>query len=139
MAKEGGKNVLVYVGDAASSPTDFNLLAGQTNSRWNGSTGIIDARDKSSNDWAETVTSLNEARITVTGWANWPDTNALDVLRANWEAQTLTECRIVLNVAGANYTGMFRIETFEVGGETEGVTDYNIVLVLEGTPTYSAS
>lgn len=138
MAKERGTKVLLKVGDG-SSPETFTILAGQRDTRMAGASNPIDIGDKLDADWGATMGGIKNMTITVSGIADWPDTDGLDAIRQAWVSGEDINCRIVLNAAGENYEGAFQVTQFEIGGSYQGATEYSITLANNGAPTYAAT
>ena len=139
MAKESGVKVLLQVSDPAQSPTAFVTVAGQQSTEFVGETETDDITDKSQQGWGATLNVLRRGTVNCQGKADWPDSDGLDKVRAAWEAGTDLECRLVLNDANANYTGLFQVTQFNVSGTQVNATEYNFTLASNGTLTYSAS
>lgn len=138
MAKERGTKVLLKVGDG-SSPETFTTLGGQRDTRMAGAANPIDVGDKLDADWGSTMGGIKNMTITVSGIADWPDTDGLDAIRQAWVSGEDINCRIVLNAAGENYEGAFQVTQFEIGGSYQGATEYSITLANNGAPTYAAT
>lgn len=139
MAKEAGKNVLLYVSDGTGSPTAFVAVAGQQSTEMNIASESDDITDKAHSGWGSVLTVLNKMTITAQGKADWPDTTGLEVIRAAWHSLTNIEAKIVLASTGAHYRGFFRVTAFNISGTHLNATPYSITLENNGVPTYSAS
>lgn len=137
MAKESGVKVLLQV--STGSPTSFVTVAGQQSTEFVGDTETDDITDKSQQGWGATLNVLRRGTVNCQGKADWPDSDGLDQVRAAWEAGSDLECKLLLNNAGANYTGFFQVTQFNVSGTQVNATEYNFTLANNGQLTYSAS
>lgn len=138
MAKEPGTNVLLQVSTEAS-PTNFVTLAGQQTGSLTGNTETDDITDKSQQGWGSTMNVLVRAQVSVTGKADWPDTDGLDNVRTSWENRTQLECKLLLNSAGAHYRGPFFVTQFNISGTYQNATEYDIQLDNAEALVYAAS
>lgn len=138
MAKEGGKKVVLKVGNGATPTEVFAPLQGQKNAEFSGSAASIDVSDKTTNNWGSTLPGTLNAQVTVSGYPVWPDTTGWDALRAAWQAGTPVNCHLVMNAAGDYWSGAFNITGFNVGGANDGATEYSITLANYGALTWTA-
>ena len=142
MGKESGVKVLLKVGDGATGTTPgevFTTLAGQKDTRMSGSGNPVDTSDKTTGGWGSSISGTRNMTVTATGLAVWPDMAGIDRLRSVWEGGETVNCELILNEAGAKYTGAFAITQFDVGGSNDGATEYSITLQNSGQPTYVAA
>lgn len=139
MAKESGVNVLLQVSDGAASPTNFVTVAGQQNTEFVGDTETDDITDKSHAGWGSTLNVLRRGTVNCQGKADWPDTAGLELVRSAWEAGADIEAKVLLNNAGANYSGFWQVTSFNVSGTHTTATDYNFTLQNNGALVYAAS
>ncbi len=137
MAKEAGTNVLLQV--SAGSPTAFVTVAGQQSTEFVGDSETDDITDKSHSGWGSTLSVLTRGTVNCQGKADWPDTDGLDAIRNAWQTRTDIEGKIILNVAGANYTGFWQVTQFNASGTHTNATEYNFTLANNGPLAYSAS
>ena len=137
MAKESGIHVLLAVSDG--SPTAFVTVAGQQNTEFVGETETDDVTDKSQQGWGSTLNVLRRATVNCQGKADWPDTAGLEVIRTAWQSGSDVECRLALNAAGANYSGLFQVTSFNISGTQSDATEYAFTLANNGALTYAAS
>lgn len=137
MAKEAGTNVLLKV--SSGSPTSFATLAGQQSTEFVGETETDDITDKANNGWGSTLTTLIRGTVNVTGKADWPDTNGLEIIRSAWDSRATVECQLVLNSSNSNYTGAMSVTQFNVNGTHTNATEYSITLQTAEAMTYAAS
>ena len=137
MAKESGVKVLLQV--SSGSPTSYVTVAGQQSTEFVGDTETDDITDKSQQGWGATLNVLRRGTVNCQGKADWPDTDGLDQIRAAWEAGSDLGCKLILNNAGANYTGLFQVTQFNVSGTQVNATEYNFTLASNGTLVYAAS
>ena len=138
MAKEAGTKVLLQISDGGAPPT-FTTLKGQQSTEFVGATETDDITDKSQSGWGSTLNVLRNGTVNVQGKADWPDTTGIDAIRTAWEAGTDVDCKLVLNNAGANYTGAFQVTQFNVSGAQNNATEYDFTLQNNGALTYAAS
>ncbi|KKJ75446.1 hypothetical protein WH95_18570 [Kiloniella litopenaei] len=136
MAKESGVKVILKVGDGAD-PEAFNDLSGQKDTRMSGAANAVDVSDKTTGGWGSTLPGTRNMTVTSSGFAVWPDTNGLQILRAHWEAGTNVNCELILNDSGNKYAGAFSITQLDIGGANDGATEYSVTLQNAGQPTYS--
>ena len=137
MAKEAGTNVLLKI--SSGSPTSFVTLAGQQSTEFVGETETDDITDKANGGWGSTLTTLIRGTINVSGKADWPDTNALELIRAAWTARTTIEAQIVLNSSNSHYHGAMAVTQFNVNGTHTNATEYSITLQSAEAMTYAAT
>lgn len=138
MGKESGKKVLVKVGDGAD-PEVFTAIAGQKDGRLALAASPVDVSDKTTDGWGSTITGTKNATVTVSGVANWPDTNGINRIQAAFEADEAINCEFVYNTAGDKYSGPMSITQFEVGGANDGATEYSITLQNAGALEWVAA
>ncbi|MFD2206637.1 phage tail tube protein [Kiloniella antarctica] len=136
MAKESGVKVILKVGDAAD-PEVFTDLKGQKDTRMSGAGNAIDVSDKTTGGWGSTLAGTRNMTVTASGLVVWPDTTGIDVLRGHWEAGTTVNCELVLNDNGDKYSGAFSITQLDIGGASDGATEYSVTLQNAGQPTHS--
>lgn len=139
MAKEKGTKVLLKVAPAGS-PSVFTALQGQRSGVFAGSADPIDVSDKTQQGWKSYLPGLKDGTVTVSGIAEWGATpDVLETIRAAWIADETVECRLVLNDAGAYFHGNFYVTQFEVSGNHDGATEYNLQLSPDGALDYASS
>lgn len=138
MAKEAGVNVLLQVSDG-NSPISYVTVAGQQSTEFVGDTETDDITDKGQQGWGATLNVLRNSTVNAQGKADWPDTTGLEVIRQAWEAGSDVPAKLILNAAGANYTGLFQVTQYNVSGAQNNATEYTISLANNGTLTYAAS
>ncbi len=137
MAKESGVHVLLAVSEG--SPISYVTVAGQQNTEFVGETETDDVTDKSQQGWGATLNVLRRATVTCQGKADWPDSSGLDAVRNAWQSGSDLQCRLTLNAAGANYTGLFQVTAFNVSGTQSDATEYGFTLANNGSLVFSAS
>lgn len=137
MAKEAGTNVLLQV--SSGSPTSLVTVAGQQSTEWVGETETDDITDKANNGWGSTLTTLIRGSVNVTGKADWPDTNGLEIIRNAWDNRSSVECKLLLNSSGGHYRGNMSVTSFNVSGTHTNATEYSITLASAEQLTYAAS
>ena len=137
MGKESGVNVLFKISNDGG--TTYISVAGQKDTQMSGSGNPIDVSDKTTGGWGAVIQGTRSVTITLSGIANWPDTDGLQLLRDAWENQTLIDGRFVLNAAGNNYTGDFSVTQFDLGAAHDGATEYNVTLQNADALTYAAT
>lgn len=137
MAKEAGTNVLLQVSDG--SPTSFVTVAGQQSTEWVGETETDDITDKANNGWGSTLTTLIRGTVNVSGKADWPDTNGLEIIRNAWDNRSTIEAKLILNSSGGHYRGSMSVTSFNVSGTHTNATEYSITLQSAEQMTYAAS
>lgn len=137
MAKEKGKNVLLKVGDGGG-PEAFATLGGQETTKMSLSKSTIDSSDKESGDWTESISGEKSATVTASGKAKWPDTDGLEALRAAYESDEPINCQMILNAAGAKYSGPMHVTALDIDGDMKDVTKYSVTLVNADNLTYAA-
>lgn len=138
MAKETGKNVILKVGDGGGTEV-FTALSGQRDTKLSISGQSIDVSDKTTNNWGATLAGTLEASVSVSGFVNWPDTAGWERLRTQAIAGNTVNCRLVVNAAGGYFSGSFSITSFNVNGEKDSGTGYDITLQSAGALTWAAS
>ena len=140
MAKESGVNVLLQVADPENpSPSEFVTVAGQQSTEFVGDTETDDITDKSHSGWGSTLNVLRRGTVNCQGKADWPDANGLDRIRKAWEGGLDIEAKLILNAAGANYTGFWQVTSISIPGQHTASTEYNFTLANNGELIYSAS
>ncbi len=137
MAKEAGTKVLLQV--SAGSPTEFVTVAGQQNTEFVGDAETDDITDKAQAGWGSTLNVLRRGTINVSGKADWPDLAGLDAIRAAWEGGTDIECKLLVNVAGGNYSGFFQVTSYNTSGTHLNATEYSATLQNNGPLAWNAS
>lgn len=138
MAKEPGTKVLLQLSDGASPP-NYTTVLGQQNTELVGDTETDDITDKSQTGWGSTMNVLRRGTVNCQGKADWPDTTGLDAIRVAWESGADIGAKLLLNEAGANYTGMWQVTSFNVSGTHTTASDFNFTLQNNGALTYAAS
>lgn len=136
MGKERGLNVLLKVGDGATSET-FNTLAGQQNTVMEGSTNQADTTDKSNNGWQTGIATTRSGTVTSDGQVDWTDTAWGDIHEA-WRTGADINCELVLNAAGDKYAGTFNVTNLQITGPVDGVTGFSLTLTPIIALTYTA-
>ena len=94
---------------------------------------------ESHSGWGSTLNVLRRGTVNCQGKADWPDTDGLDAVRNAWETGVDIEGKIILNAAGANYTGFWQVTQFNASGTHTTATEYNFTLQNNGVLTYAAS
>ena len=137
MGKEGGKKVILKIGDGGGTEV-FTALAGQKDTRLSLQGQPIDVSDKTTNNWGSTLPGTIKASVSVSGYPVWPDTAGWTRLRTIFEAGTTVNCQLILNDTGDYYDGAFSVTGFDIGGENDGATEYSITLENSGALAFNA-
>ena len=82
---------------------------------------------------------LRRGTVNCSGKADWPDLTGLDAIRAAWEGGTDIEGKLLVNVAGGNYTGFFQVTQFNVSGTHTNATEYSFTLANNNALVWAAS
>lgn len=129
--------------DTNDSPFSYATVGGQADTRLNLSARRYPTSNKSTGGWETALGGRRQFEVTCRGYADWPDTTGLEVVRAAHQATGTAHqvaVKVVLNSAGANYTAICEITDFEIDAPNENATQYNFTLVnATGAPVYSAS
>ncbi len=139
MGKEVGKNVILKVGNGATPTEVFTALAGQRDAKLTINGQSIDVSDKTTNNWGATLAGTLNATVTVSGFVSWPDTTGWDALRLKALAGSTVNFELVVNAAGDKFKGPFSITSFNIGGEQNSGTSYDITLESAGALTWVAA
>lgn len=140
MAIEDSINCVLKVDADASSPYSYVTIGGQADTRINLSARRYPTSNKSTGGWDTALAGRRQFEVTCRGYADWPDTTGLEVIRAAAFAGTNVAAQAVFNSAGANLTGVMQVTDFEIDAPNENATQYSFTLVnAVGAPVYSAS
>lgn len=140
MAIEDSLNCVLKVDADGASPFTYVTIGGQADTRLNLGARRYPTSNKATGGWETALAGRRQFEVTVRGFANWPDTTGLEVVRAANEAGTNVAAQVVINSAGANYTAIMQVTDFEIDAPNENATQYSFTLVnAVGVPSYSAS
>src|SRR3990167_2754530 len=112
MAKERGKNVLLYIA-TGGSPQSYIKFPGQRSTRIQVGTDVIDTSDKDSDNWKARLNGEKDIQITCSGVAVWPGTNDVLAVLSQHNQDLPVDAKAVLNLAGDYYEASFVVSNME--------------------------
>lgn len=139
MAKESGNNVILKVGNGATPTEVFTALKGQKSAKLSINGKPIDVSDKTSDNWGATLAGTLDASIAISGFPDWPDTLGWDKLRTACLANQTVNLKLIVNASGAYFAGAFSITGFNLDGEINTGTGYDITLNAASPLTWATS
>ena len=141
MAKQLGRSFIIKIGDGAGSEA-FTTLAGVNSKSLTINNGSIDATtaDASTPGGALYRQSLNGLKsYDLTGDGIFLDETAEARLRTVADAaDSSCNLQVILPDFGT-YSGNFRVENLEFGGETEGAVTFSASFSSNGTISFAAA
>lgn len=141
MAKQLGRAMLVKIGDGEVSETFLNLCGLNSKALTINNTSIDattpDCTTPGGVLWAESLAGLKS--VSVSGDGRFEDSTA--EARMNTVALAAdNSCNFQIVVPDfGTYAGAFRIDTAELGGESEGTVTYSLSLTSTGAVTFTAA
>lgn len=138
MAKQRGKIVKVMVGNGGDPTETFNVIKGEVSCRLQLTRDSLDTSDKSTDDWATSITGLKNASVTCSGKLDWPDANGLARIKSAWDNGTEVNCQVIIASDDSMYEGAWTVSSFEISGEANGVAEFSFTLAPAAALTYTA-
>jgi predicted secreted protein len=132
MSTEKGLACLLLVGDTAADATAWVALEGQVDTGFEGSSDLADTTDKTSDGWKTGMGTTRSGTVSVSG--NLKPAGArpnFDALQTAWVTGGTHDCKIVFDVAGTGFQGVFSVTSFSVNGSATDAGKYSMTL----TPT----
>lgn len=123
MADEKGIFCLVQVGDAATSPTTYASLEGQTDCTFDGSTNVADSTAKDNAGWQTGVATTRSGAVNFSGILRTARAN-FDKLETAWRTGATHACQILIDEAGNGYKGDFYVTQLQIQGATNDLVKY---------------
>lgn len=103
-------------------------------------TVVPDCDDADASVWVDKTASTKSAQVQGQGVLAMAD---VDDWRAFFDADAGKNCRVQLDMSGANnggfYTGLFHLTSLEIGAERSGKATINVTLMSSGALTWTAA
>jgi TP901-1 family phage major tail protein len=136
MAAKAGKNFLLKVEEVAGGGS-YATVGGLRSTSFTKSAEAIDATNHGSNQNKEILDGAGIKSMAISGSGIFTTDASLDVVEDAFDAQTLTRFQVVDADTGKTYTGLFKITSFERGGDYNNEMSYSISLESSGAITIS--
>lgn len=134
MTIENSRFLLVKVGSGLS-PETFANLGAQSDGRISMNAQRIPTSNKTTQNWNSAIGGLRDFVVTVSGFADWPDTAGLQTLMDEAIAGNDFNIQAVFNSAGDMFAATVQATGLEIDGANQNATQYNTTLELsQGTP-----
>ena len=134
MAAHSKARLFVLKKGNGADPTEvFTAVAGLTNLKFDGQTGVDDITVKEDNQWSASAAGRMSATVTADGRCR--DFADFAQLNADWVAQDESNYQIVHVTDGFGWQGPYLITALSAEGGTDGAVSFSVTLTAMGELT----
>lgn len=138
MAAQKGKELLLKVGDGASSES-FTTVGGLRSNSIALNKEMVDITNKDSVDqWREALAGAGVKSATFSGSGVFTDSAAEETVRADFFSDAFTNYQVIVPDFGT-FEGAFEITALSYAGEYNGEVTYDVTLESVGAVAFTAA